>query len=578
MSEPRRVAEATTNPWPVRTFALSVAAWGCLHVATIFTENINWDEFALLARVERMVATGVMQGGGRPGAIEIVLAPFVRGCTDAVASLRHARLLTALAVFVAIAGLYALTRRVRADRDRPAHGAWCAVALLVFSLPFQRWSLQVRTDPFAVAWGLWGAVTLLSASRKLGYAAVAGICFGLGYLFTEKVLYIMLLGAWLRACTAQREPRATMRRLLAEFALCCCAGAGTFLAYRSLLPMFYEPPRHLRLGRAFEIFATYRDTFGFALHRGLVWAIVPHLLLVALLVVATAQALRNPSPRRDLVVSWGALLLAVLVASFHAAMFPYFWTTLGMFVALALGNASEEIANVVPARVGRLALSGWIACLIVPTVFYAVQLLDDDTQRTQRDALAFIARDFGPNTFGYQVEGALACRHDPDPFPVWFRPHIEAELAAGKLSAVEAFVERFRAKPVHFLIGSHMTGFFPEPVRRFWSENYQLYFGPVFVVGRRLVADETARWDVFAPGRYRWQALDDLSRSQLRIDGATLRNGEVVQLARGAHDLRATGGPGRIVFALASEPAWSSAGFYAVGAIREIVGGGYFPR
>jgi hypothetical protein len=577
MSEPVEDASPSDDAWPTRVFVGSTAAWGCLHVASIFTENINWDEFALLARVERMLATGAMQGAGRPGAIEIVLAPLVRGCGDAVIALREARLLSAFATFLAIFGLYVLACRVCSDRERPTRGAWLAVALLIFAMPFQRWSVQVRTDPFGVAWGIWGAVVWLGAMRRHRNAVIAGSLFGLGFLFTQKVLYVALLGGCLRAGAESREQQPKLRQLWMELALCGGALLSIIFVYRLIIPLFLEPPAQLGVGRALEIFDNYRKTFGFALYWGLLPALVPHLVLIALLVAATAVVLRAGKPRGRLVLSWSLLGLAVAVACFHTATFPYFWMTLGLFPALALANAADEIACVLPARVRRFAIAVWTASLLVPTAVYALTLLDD-TQRVQRDALGFVAREFGPDRNGFQLEGALACRHDPDPFQVYFRHHIERGFSGPNAKEIPAFLQRFQNKPVHFLIQSHMLGFFPQPIRQFWAENYQPYFGPVFVVGRLVQNADPSRWDVFAPGEYRWQSLDARGSSQLQVDGRTLRARETIELTRGAHSLAAIGGPGRLVFSVDAEPNWSAAPFYAPAAIREIIGGSYWGR
>jgi hypothetical protein len=569
-------ADARAGAWPTRAFASILAAWGCLHIAAIFTENINWDEFALLYRVERMVATGMIQGGGRPGAIELVLAPLVRHCNDAVTALREARLITAFATFLAIAALYLLALRLRSDRARPSEGAWLAVALLVFALPFQRWSIQVRTDPFGIAWGLWGMVVWLGVPRRIRNAVVAGVCFGLGYLFTQKVLYVVLLGVCLRVAVETRgQPRTTPRHFLAEVVSCTVAAVTVFAAYRWLLPLFIPLPAQARLDTALETFASYRESFGTALYRGLLAALVPHLVLIALLGAATAHALYTRTARGHLAVSWSVLGLAAIVATFHTAMFPYFWITLGLFPALALAYSAEELAQVVPARIRRFAVGTLIACLLVPAAVYAVQLLDD-TQHVQRDALEFVARDFGRERYGFQLEGALSCRHDPEPFPVYFRPHIERAFSGANTDKIAAFVERFQTKPVHFLIVSHMVGFFPEPIRNFWQQNYRPYYGPVFVVGREVGKDEALRWQVFAPGNYRWQAGDERRRSELQVDGTTLRDHETVSLTRGWHELRAIGDGGRLVFSVDSEPKWSSDPFYTTSSIREIIGGSYF--
>jgi hypothetical protein len=550
--------------------ALSACAYFLVHVLAIFRESMNWDEFALLYRVERLTATGQIQGGGRPGLVELMLAPLVRGCQDAVVTLQHARILVAVVLLLAVAGLFELVRRARVDRPHPARGAVLAIALLVLAVPFQRWSLQVRTDQFGIAFGIWGCVALLAPRKRGRWSFTGGACLCLGFLCTQKVVYIAILGALFRVerelSSARSDRRAMLRELMA-----CAAGAGlVFAGYRLLLPLFVGVPKQPELSVLLDVFSDYRRTFGLSLHRGLILALVPHCLIV-LLAVATFRR-----PQRRLWFAWSALAAMVIIASFHTAMFPYFWMTLGLFPASALGYVAEELAEVLPERIRGFVIVAWAAFLCLPAALYCATLLHD-SQRVQRDALQFIAREFAADAGGFQLEGALACRHEADPFPIYFRGHIERDFRGPDAPRrIETFIRRFQSRPVRFLIDSHMIGFFPEPILRFWRDNYQPYRGPVRVVGRALTDASTADWDVFAPGAYRWDALDSARQAVVEVDGQLLRDRQTVALASKRYTLRARGGEGRIVLAVGAPPVPSNQPFYDDAAIREIIGRGYF--
>ena len=134
---------------------------------------------------------------------------------------------------------------------------------------------------------------------------------------------------------------------------------------------------------------------------------------------------------------------------------------------------------------------------------------------------------------------------------------------------------------MHFLILSHMIPFFPEAIRQFWQQNYQLRWGPVFVAGRQLHGGpdgSNERFEVFAPGPYRWYALDRNPDALLELDGKPIRPGQSVQLPRGEHTARlGANAEGRLMFAIDDPAPAPEQPFYAGGAIREIIGRGYFP-
>jgi hypothetical protein len=97
----------------------------------------------------------------------------------------------------------------------------------------------------------------------------------------------------------------------------------------------------------------------------------------------------------------------------------------------------------------------------------------EDSQRVQRDAFGYVERELRGH-HGFQIEGGLFCRRDPDPFDTMFRENIELLTTGSQVEHdTPAFLARFRQKPVSFLIASHMRPSFPAAVHRFWEENYQ---------------------------------------------------------------------------------------------------------
>ena len=165
--------------------ALLVPRW-----ISIFTESINWDEFTMLARVDRTLRLGDVDGGGRPGLVTLILTPFLRHCVDAITTAVRARILWQLITLAYLCGVFFLVRNWFRFSRRPENGyleGAAAVALLAFLPAFVAWSVQVRSDQAALAAAVWGGVCLLSERRRL--AVVAGLLFGLALLCTQKAVY-----------------------------------------------------------------------------------------------------------------------------------------------------------------------------------------------------------------------------------------------------------------------------------------------------------------------------------------------------------------------------------------------------
>ncbi len=538
-------------------------------VARLFAvrlEAANWDEFGQFQRAALMARTHVIQGGDRPGLVELWLYPFVHACSNGLDAIVRARWLwTAFTLAIAV-GLYLLVLRVRAKTATRSLGAMLAVALLVCVPPFFSWSIQVRTDQPALAFALFGGVTLLAARRRPGLAVLAGALLAMGYLFTQKSVYVLALVGLLAVGDPWIEPdedRGGARRLAGRLALAALGALVTVAAYRYGIARFVRIPKGLDLGHQLDVFAHYRRIFGFKGYTALLPWLAPHGVLLALLLGSLARGVT-----RRALLAVAVLALGVAVALFHAARFPYFWLTLGLFPAVAFGLAFDEI---VPARLHTVALAALSAGLLLPFGWYVTRVLRD-TQKPQRQSFAFLERNFPPEARGFHVEGALFCRADPDPFPVMYRDQIEQRFSGPSAAAeTAAFRDEFVKRPVRFILDSHVLPIFPPAMQEFWSAHYLAYGARVAIPGVFVQGPpgKKVAFEVLVAGAYRLRGV-----GRLTVDGAPAT--EVVTLSLGVHELVVVEAA-TILFHLdvPDNPSRWTARFYADRQITEIVGNGY---
>jgi hypothetical protein len=542
----------------LRRFALGAALLGVLglRVAAVFTESLNWDEFALAERAANALASGELRTGGRPGLAVLALLPFVGECEDEVAILRAARLAWVVVTAALVAGVFALLVRAQGAAPRRFSNAALGTALLALVPEFLRWSLHVRSDQLALAAGAWAGVALLASRERLAWALGAGALLGIGYLATQKLLYAAGLVGVLVLADLRFGRDLVVRREALRAALCAGAFAAVVAGFALVVGRLFAWQGVVQASRMGDVFAFYRETLGFAQYRAMAPHLVPHLLLLGALALATV---RLPARRRELCAAWAALALGLAVALFHSAAFFYFWMTLGLFPAVAVALGADAIREALAPR-ARTALFAAVWLLLAAGAALESARMLRDTQAVQVASFAFVRRNFARTDSGFQPERALFCQRDAEPFPTFFSQLI-AQRFSGEQARANGFalIESFRAKPVKFLVGSWRLAQFPRPIQRFWIENYQPYHASVHVAGRRIAgaAGAAVDFEIVVPGTYRWEPRT--APATVEIDGAALAPGATLDLAAGPH--RAVlGAPlehGLLV--LAVEPAYAPA-------------------
>lgn len=524
-----------------------------------FTESINWDEFALFQRAYVTWSTGNLVGGGRPGLGTLLLVPFAAACNNAITSIVQARFIWTLMTVAAVASLWALlTAAVPSSRYRrlaviTGVGLWCLAP------PFLRYSIQVRTDQPAILLGLLGGVALLASRRQPALALVSGVAWAIGFLFSQKLIYVALLCGTLAIGRLFMDRDFQPRRDLLRAVLLSTAFFVVLTGYDALMSRVGSGVALLPVTGGLSVFEYYRRDYGWVLYRQLLPVLVPQLFVLALLAAATVISLRRrmPDKSRQLATAWGVATAGGAVITFHAARFPYFYMVLGLFIAAIA-------ALLMPVLLERMSPGGrkvLLSAVWVPLAFLAATqalLSMLDRQAVQRESLTFVDRNFPADARGFQPQGAFICRADPDPFPVRFRQNVVSEFRGPDAAERSArFIDEFRGRPVAFMIH---PGSYNDVIDEFWATRYVPYAAAVSVPGRRIVEPGT-EFEPIVSGHYVWHSPN----ADLRIDGALVRPGERVPLTAGRVyrlDVR-PGEDGMLALALREPPSPQESSFFS---------------
>jgi hypothetical protein len=560
------------NQFVAAVLAAVAIAFVAVQWRAIQTENVNWDEFALLSRTEATARTGRVQSAGRPGLATLMLLPLVDMCTDTIETVVTARKVWMGFTLGYLGGVFALVAALTRRRPGWWHGPALAVALIALVPVFLRWSLQVRTDQPALMFACWGAVLLLASPGRRMWAAAAGVLFALGYFSSQKAVYVVALAGVLLLMRLARDGSLRSIQWRQGLEVLTIAAAGALAAvgvYSVAVTRFFIPPTPLSVEGTLNTFAFYRAVFGYRAYEAMLPTLLAHLLLLAVVLAAMVVSVRRgPRHHAALIAAGLVLLLGVAVGRFHGGAFPYFWMTLGLFpavgIALALDAVLESFAGL-----GRAIVV--IAALLLLVSAVPAAMNRQDTQKVQREALAFIDRNFEPAARGFQAEGALLCRRDPNPFPVYFADTVGRLFRGvrGRLLA-QAFIDEFRTRPISFMIAQRLYRF-PPPIDEFWSAHYVVYRDEVMIPGRAVqgAAGDVVEFEAIVPGAYRW--LPATPGARLSRRGVAIEPGGVFVLERGVATFTLMdNATGMLALAVEDDPVPSAANFYDPVAIHEL--------
>jgi hypothetical protein len=532
-------------------------------ILAVFHVYVQADEFVLLQRAVTTQRTGALVGGGRPGLGTLVLAPFAAACRNAVDTVVQARLLWTVMTAGAAVALVFLIRTVVGPRPWRRAAVVTGVGLWVLSPHVIYYTTQVRTDQPAILFGLLGGVTLLSSRQRIGWAPVAGVLLGVGFLFSQKLLYVGGLVAVLAAGDAFMRGL-LLRRELARGALAVCGFLLLVLGYRQVIAHVAAAPTLLPVADGLSQFEYYRASIGWERYRGMLPLLIPQMLTLACLLAMTILWVRDRSRHgRELMVAWAVVGAGTAVALFHAGRFPYFYMVLGLFPAaiggLIIGPLLERLRT--PLHRGLVLAMIWIP-LSTFGIGAAGALVGDKPLRQQRASLDWVDRNFPSDAVGYTNWGVFACRAEL--WPVRFAARLAAALSTEyRAKLTQDLLEAFRNRPVAFMIPPVEPH--PEPLQEFWNTRYIHYYGGIHVPGRSIDGGPgwTGTFEVIVPGRYVWRSTG-IEPRPLEVDGRRIAAGASIGLDQQRyHSLHLPeGGAGMFVISLPEPPAADTVSFF----------------
>lgn len=535
--------EPSASPPAISTWArlgliALVLAFALVHIAAVFREGVNWDEFALLWRSAETLRSGKLVGGGRPGFATLLLIPFVEGCRISTEAVIGARLFWSLFTFGYLGGIYVLASRFDGGR-RWSRAGVLAVGLIALIPLFQRWSVQVRTDQPALAFAVWGAVTLLASRRRLALALLAGTLFAIGFLFSQKAGYILGLSGLLAAGAGWTEKDIIWRRDVKRAAYATIGGIATYFAYLGAVSLFFEPAT-TNLAGTIASMGFYRQ-LGMMSYRSLPPLLIPHALLTLFLLLATVRKLRERGDGlRRCLLAWAVLGLGVVVATVHGSRFAYFWMTLGIFPALAFAIAKGSLFDRLSAR-ARIPILSIVGLLLLLRAVPTAGEIMRDTISPQTRSLTFIERNFPADARGFHPEKALFCRATVGAVePTYFTATIHRRFSGPEgVTNQKAFIDDFRAHPVSYLVDSFRLSFFPPSIRQFWANSYVRYAEGVFIAGRYLEGPPGSKlpFEVIVPGDYVFHLPEGHPPVRLGIDDRVVEAGSSFELSPGLYEI-----------------------------------------
>lgn len=512
-----------------------------LRYLLIDVTQVNWDEFNFLRSVyetSRGDQTHVLQSAH--GHLFSWLPRLGGNEVDQILGGRQ--VMFALAVAAAVAMGFVGKRLIGGSAGLFAAFVYGAFAYVL------RHGTAFRYDPILVACYLGAAAALVAPGRPRLTGAIAGCLAAVAAIVSIKSVFLMIPLAAVAALPLldSAERRQNLMRLASFAAAGVLFAAVFYILHRLSLAgvqdsatagaasaadkvINFDKP----LRRSGELIATLR------------WEPFKWGLILVGLVIAGGDLLHRQGRDRIRALQLLALATPLVTIYFYRNSYSYYWVTILPGVCLLAGCLWRriELLHRRPLLAAGLALLCSVPVARSAWRWYAHNSEDETTD--QRELIEVVHTLF-PEPVPYIDRcGMISSFEKVGPFmSSW-------GMSAYRSGRADIFPELLREKRPRFLLANSPALVLSQSVRRIprgyrWRrgdleqlrENFVHFWGPVWLAGKSVSVKrgETVEIDIFVPGTY---ALE--SKAPVEIDGRLVAPGGRIELAAGAHALRALG-------------------------------------
>jgi len=535
-----------------RRAALSALFIGLFIVAAIFLKfhlyfqfPINSDEFFYLSFIhsyERGELTKPIQS------LHVHFFSWLRAVSDnEVTQVLRGREVMAF-FFLGTCGFLFLLGRYLMGVVGAAFAVLCYLSL-IFTIAN---GAAFRSDSPAACLSMFAVYLFVARKNSRTCHIVAGVLMAVAVLFTIKAgLYLILLAAaGLIRLAASADRRADLKRMALFVAVFFVTAVAGYAVHRATLPHGQGVSTTGYIGGSFSAFVAFTHLYsgGRFLLTTLSNDTVLWLFIVLGFIIAVVDLIGRRRPDRERTACVALMFLPLLSILFYRNTFPYYYAFMMPPVMLLCGYVFSRIVSAIEPTDRRLAA--------VVTIFLTAGIF------AQSFALRYPPFLETPVKTAAQ-QGLLTDIHKifSDPVPYIDAPSmvasfpsaaffmgskgIEAYMKAGKPVLTQTLADE---KPVFLLanvpyLDLSATKCPKAPggltlLEQDWKalKGYFIpHWGPIWVAGKQFdfwLEQGRQPFDIVAPGRYTLE-----TESSVLIDGAAHSDGDVVELAAGAHTI-----------------------------------------
>lgn len=519
---------------------LTIAALAAFQIVLIFALEINWDEFFFLNHIYAHQA-GTLSLALQTGHVWLLFWLTSVPGTE-VAQVEAGRLAMFACEMVTTGCIYLLGRHVEGNDDSTDNRRAGLIAVFAYlAMGYTLWhGFSFRADPLA-AMLMTAAVTVMVVSRLNARAlATLVLLIVAAGMVTVKVIFFApaLAGVTLLRITESADRPALMRRILAAGIAIPLVFAAVYLFHQADLADADVARSGRNLGSAGSMVLLSGDFFpGFRYFvQEVRQAPLPAIMIFGGIALAAVAALsraqaKDQRQRALMVLALASPLLSFL---FYRNVFPYFFSFIFPTATLAASYFVQRM------RLSPLVVSAAILIATAFSIAIFVRLLDrpQDAQiATLRAVHAIFPQavpviDRNAMVASFPKRGFFMSSWGLTRYVQENRPVYPAILAAGTVPLL-----LLNSPVLEDAVGASLSAplnarLLPAD-RQVLSENYIVYWGKVWVAGKRLdVAPALRRFANAVPGTYVLEA-----GAQVLLNGRTVTPGATIRLGRGSHEI-----------------------------------------